>query len=242
MNILTCNIRIAKAADGANGWIHRRDLCARVISSCAPDLICFQEMQLDQLHDLSPRLPAYHAFGMAVSPQLPHPFNTIFYRPELFRVIGTGGYWLSEQPHVAGSKSWDSACGVNFRLINTHLDHIGQTAREEQARLLVEDAAAYPAEYAQILTGDLNCDASNAAIHRLKAGGWSDTFAAMHGTEDPGHTYHEFRGPRYAGKVGKMDWILTRGAVRTLAAAVVRDDEGGRFPSDHYFVSATVAL
>ena len=39
-----------------------------------------------------------------------------------------------------------------------------------------------------------------------------------------------------------MDWIFARGEVRTVDAAIVTDSVDGRFPSDHYFVSATVEV
>jgi endonuclease/exonuclease/phosphatase family metal-dependent hydrolase len=169
--------------------------------------------------------------------------------------VAAGGYWLSERPHVPGSKSWGSACvrlatwarlveratGLEFRFVNTHLDHVGQQARENQARLIAEDASAYPADYPQVLTGDMNCDARNPAIAAFRAGGWRDTYGAVHGTEDPGPTYHGFAGPRHDDGTGKMDWVLVKGGFRALAAEVVRDSRDGRFPSDHYFVGATLA-
>jgi hypothetical protein len=69
-----------------------------------------------------------------------------------------------------------------------------------------------------------------------------DTYGHRHGTEDPGHTYHEFRGPEYNSDTGKMDWVFARGRVDVVAAAVIDESNHGRFPSDHYFVSATVQL
>jgi len=258
MKILTCNIRCFGAKDGKNSWVHRRGLCADVIRAQSPDIICFQEMWRQQFADLSAVFPGFETFAMVDEPVGGHPSNGIFYRRKAFTRASAGGYWLSKRPIVAGSRSWDSACvrlanwvwledrstGREFRLVNTHLDHLGQAARENQARLLVEDAAAYPADYPQVLTGDMNVDTRNKAIHILKAGGWTDTYGAVHGTEDPGFTYHGFRGPDYEAESekGKMDWIFTRGNVRVLDAAVIRDSRKGRFPSDHYFVSATVVV
>lgn len=256
MKILTCNIRCFGAKDGANNWVCRRDLCATVIRSQSPDIICFQEMWGEQFADLSRALPAYRSYGLLDEPLCDRPSNGIFYRADLFTPLSASGYWLSETPHVAGSRSWDSDCvrlanwirlrhqatGADFRVVNTHLDHIGQLARERQAKMIVEDAGAYPDGYPQILTGDMNCDARNPAISLFKANGWIDTYGARHGTENPGHTYHAFLGAQYQSKVGKMDWIFVRGGIRTLDAAIITDSADGRFPSDHYFVSATIAL
>jgi len=64
----------------------------------------------------------------------------------------------------------------------------------------------------------------------------------MHGNADPCDTFHQFQGPAFPHHSGKIDWIFTRGAVRTLGAAIISDAVGGRYPSDHYFISADIAL
>jgi endonuclease/exonuclease/phosphatase family metal-dependent hydrolase len=254
MKVLSCNIRCFGGNDGDNGWPHRKDLCAQVIRSRDPDIICFQEMWGQQYEDLAAAFPEYSAQGMVDEPVGRHPQNCIFYRLQAFKRISAGGYWLSRTPHVPGSKSWDSDCvrlanwlrladcatGAEFRVINTHLDHVSQLARENQARLIVEDASAYPAVYPQILTGDMNADYRNPALGIFKQGDWTDTYAAIHGTENPGDTYHGFLGPHHVPESGKIDWILTRGAVSVTGAEVIMDSLNGRYPSDHYFVAATV--
>ncbi|MCA1809455.1 MAG: endonuclease/exonuclease/phosphatase family protein, partial [Lentisphaerae bacterium] len=103
MRILTCNIRYFGARDGENSWNYRRDLCAEVIRSRAPDVICFQEMCTQQFMDLSAALPGYQAYGMTDSPVGRHPKNCIFYLTQMFDLITAGGYWLSATPHVPGS-------------------------------------------------------------------------------------------------------------------------------------------
>lgn len=250
MKVMSCNVRTSLARDGENGWECRKELCGRVIRSREPDLIGFQEMSDIQCADLRRLLPAFESFGMADEPAGRRPQNAIFYRRDRFRLLSAGGYWLSKTPHVAGSRDWESACvrlanwvrleelrsGAEFRLVNTHLDHVSQPAREGQAGLLVEDARAYPAAYPQILTGDFNADGANGAIAKLKAGGWRDSHEAVHGSVDPGPTFHAFKGPAFEGAEGKIDWIFTRGAVEVESAGIVRDAEGGRFPSDHYFL------
>ena len=258
MKIMTCNIRTYGADDGDDHWVHRKNFCAEIIRSRQPDIICFQEMWAEQFTDLKPAFPKFDAYGMIDEPLTRHPMNTVFYRKEQFDALSAGGYWLSETPHVTGSKSWDSAnvrlanwvrlvdraSGRELRVMNTHLDHVGQVARENQARIICEDAASYPDDYPQVLTGDLNCDAHNAAIGVLKDAGWTDTYGAVHGTEDPGFTYHGFEGPKFAAssKCGKMDWVFMRGGLTATGAEIISDDRRGRFPSDHYFVSADVVL
>lgn len=254
MKILSCNIRCFGGSDGENNWPYRRDLAIDVIRAHSPDIVCFQEMWAQQFDDLGPEFSEFESFATIDEPTGLHPMNSIFIRQDSFTRLSAGGYWLSESPHVPGSKSWDSDCvrlanwlrladkrtGREFRIINTHLDHIGQTARERQAGLLVEDAKAYPSDYPQVLTGDLNCAASNRAIDILKAGDWRDSYGAVHGTENPGNTYHGFLGPDFAADVGKIDWIFVKGKLDVRDAKVIRDSRDGKYPSDHYFVSAVL--
>ncbi len=262
MRILSCNIRCYGGDDGENDWEHRKEICIDVIRAQAPHIVCFQELWIQQWHDIEPAFPDFAFFGMVDTVLGRHPMNGILYHKATFSPVSAGGYWLSKTPHVTGSSSWDSACirlanwmrleerasGKEFRLVNTHLDHVSQKARENQARLINEDTVAYPDDYPQILTGDMNCDTTNAAIRAFKDAGWQDTYAAVHQVDDPGHTYHAFMGPAFKSRIGKMDWVFARGALDILDAAVIRDAREGqqagekRFPSDHYFVTADVVL
>ncbi len=256
MRIMSCNIRCACGGDGENNWQYRNDFCCEVIRKRDPDIIGFQEVWEEQFHDLLSRFGDYHWYAMVDEPVGRRPMNSIFYRAEAFGRISAGAYWLSETPHVAGSSSWDSECvrlanwirledkasGKEFRVVNTHLDHVSQPARENQARLIAEDAAGYPEDYPQLLTGDMNSDRRNKAIAILKSGGWVDTYECVHGAGYPGHTAHAFTGPAFETDSGKIDWVFMRGDVRADDAQVIRDSKDGRFPSDHYFVSADVGL
>ena len=262
LRIMNCNIRVALASDceTGNGWESRKELCGETIAACQPDVICFQECKREQLQDLTQYLPHYRSFAQALAEPPFHPVNGILFAKSRFTMLSGGGFSLSETPHIAGSKSWDSALPrfVNWvflhdrrskksvRIWNTHFDHKGQRAREEAARLIVEASNAYPDDTCQLLSGDLNADASNAAIKSITDGGWIDTYAATHGHTDPGFTFHRFLGPKYGevkkNPLGKIDWIFSRGPVKTLAAEIIRKGRDGRYPSDHYFVVADVLL
>ena len=256
MRILTCNVRYSAAKDGDNHWDLRKDYCVEVVRQQAADLICCQEMSGEQQRAFAGGLPGYEWFGMVDQPHAGTPVNSIFYRRDRFRPISAGGYWLSETPHIPGSRSWESsvirlcnwlrledrASGRDFRLANTHLDHISQPARENQMRLILEDSAAYEAVFPQILTGDLNCNAANAVIAAVLKAGWVDTYHQLHGSLNPGNTFHGFQGPATTSQDGKIDWIFVRGALKTTAAEIITTHDGGRYPSDHYFVSADVAF
>lgn len=254
MKVLTCNILYYGTKDEKNHWNNRRDICIDVIRSHEPLLISFQEMWYEQFLDVQIAFPEFESAPMIDEPIGRNPVNTIFYHRESFRKISGGGYWLSKTPHITGSSSWDSkhirianwlrleclSMRKEFRIINTHLDHFSQVARENQARLIKEDTVAYPEEYPQILAGDMNADSGNKVIQILKDGGWRDTYEMIHGIDNPGHTLHRFYGEDFISEKGKIDWIFIRGNMSVIDANIIKDSRNGRFPSDHYFVSAEI--
>jgi endonuclease/exonuclease/phosphatase family metal-dependent hydrolase len=259
--ILSCNIRVPLEADAAegNGWDDRRELCADVIARREADVICLQESRQNQVEFLKQRLAEFDSYGLS-RPEPPFtPNNAILYRRERYELVSAGGFWLSETPHIAGSKSWDCAVprhttwvhlserptGRELRVWNAHLDHVGQTARQQQARLLVEGISAMDAaRVPQILAGDMNAYDGHPAISALKAGGFHDTYEAVHGPGDPGYTFHGFAGTRRRtkGPGRKIDWIFTRDGVRAQSAEIIRDGRDGRYPSDHYFLEVVASL
>ena len=192
---------------------------------------------------------------MVDEPHTESPVNSVMFRRARFDLISHGGFWLSETPHITSSRSWDSArvrlanwvrlrdleSGTDFHFINTHLDHVSQEAREQQARLIVEDSAAYPGTYPQLLTGDMNCAGDNAAIDCFRNGGWQDSYSAIHGADNP-DTFHGFRGTDYDGTPGKIDWIFSRGQVTAITSQIVRQERDGRYMSDHDFIWADMVL
>ena len=257
--ILACNIRTPLPQDDreGNGWEARKEFCVEVIRAQQADLIGLQECYGIQLDYLKSQLPEFGSFGQAIPGPVFNPLNAILYSKARYEVITCGGIWLSETPHIAGSISWDSlrprfanwmdlkdrATGEVFRFWNTHFDHKGEVARREQARVLIEAAQAYP-DMPQILTGDLNTDATTPPITVIKDAGWIDSYTAVNGPEDPGFTYHRFLGPKYASlaKTGKIDFIFSYGGVQPIASELILDQRNGRYPSDHYFLSAEVIL
>ena len=262
--ILTCNVRVDVPSDAktGDGWAQRREFCAEVMKSQKADLIGLQEAQLAHVTYLKSRMPEYDSFGLSHSTTDYHPINAILFLRERYELVSAGGFALSETPHIAASKSWDSAnprlvnwvhlkdrrSGREFRYWNTHLDHKGQHARERGAAMIVEASSVYSADLPQLLTGDMNAHVQNRAIATFKAGQWIDTYAAVNGPSDPGFTAHGFRGVNNPSKFpdgtpkSKIDWIFCRGPVKPLASAIIRDSRNGHYPSDHFFVSAEVSF
>lgn len=265
--ILTCNIRVDLPEDekAGFGWQGRKDICAEIMRKQKPDIICMQEVLKSQNEDLKKAFPSHFSFGFE-GPEMDafkegyHGIakNPIFFSDRRYKMLSAGGFWLSETPLVTGSMSWDSArarhvnwvrlkdrhSGKDFRVLNLHLDHKSQLARECQIEMVIKEAAQYDREYPQILAGDFNAHAENPVYRMVRLGDWKDTYTLLHGEAEPGYTVHQFLGENYPKKdTGKkIDFIFSKGAVEPLSAKILKDNIKGRYPSDHYFVSAEVLI
>jgi endonuclease/exonuclease/phosphatase family metal-dependent hydrolase len=135
--------------------------------------------------------------------------------------------------------------GQSFCFFNTHFDNIGSRARLESANLLRAKISAIAVGVPTIITGDFNTDEQTAPYKALVSAAsagvrFIDTFRAANPqqTKDIG-TRHGFRGGRGGPRI---DWILTTGSFQTLAAAIDYTRQGGRYPSDHFPVTAVLRV
>ncbi|WP_176013665.1 endonuclease/exonuclease/phosphatase family protein [Victivallis sp. Marseille-Q1083] len=257
IRVVSCNLRGALIDDGPDSWEYRKESCLEILKEIDADIMCFQELQTPNREALEEAFPDYCFFGALDRPAGGHPMNGILYRRSAFKLLGSGGYALSDHPHLSGSIDWNHSCprfvnylileekttGRRFRIVNTHLDHESQIAREKGAALINEESAVYDPAMPQILAGDMNCMVSNPAVRALLAASWQDSFFLATGQEEPGRTFHAFQGRECTvdSFPGKIDFILVRGALEVTGAEIVdRVGKNGRYPSDHFFVEAVV--
>jgi endonuclease/exonuclease/phosphatase family metal-dependent hydrolase len=251
---MTFNLRYNEVKDGDNAWPHRVDQAAGLIRRYRPAAVGTQEGLLPMLTDLQQRLPAYAWVGEGRGGGHEDEHNAIFFDTSLLRVQEWGQFWLSETPERPNSVSWDSSLprictwarlqslaepGLEWMLYNTHLDHIGQEARMKGTALICsrmgsrfEAGAPLPA----VLTGDFNAWPSNPAIMRTRSELF-DAYRTLDG--DVGMTAHSFKGGT---KGYPIDYIFASGDVSVSEAQVIRDNVGGRYPSDHYPVLARMRI
>ncbi len=283
LKVLTCNIRVDLPEDAEKGlgWKDRRLSCLHVIKKQQADLIGFQEVLRGQFLDLKESLPDYLAFGfdgpeMDMFKEGYHGIakNPIFFAKKRFELLTAGGYWLSETPLQAGSISWGSARARNatwvrlldkktnkeIRLINLHLDHVSNEAKEKQMDVVLKDAAQYQQDFVQILTGDFNVGMDSKVYENVLRAGWEDCFVPRNDGKSSndgqsrkhgqfGHDGQKIEGttngfkpindPRQA-KAKKIDFIFIKGPVQASSSQIIKDKLGEVYASDHYFVNAVV--
>lgn len=239
--VLSYNVRYAAVDTGEDVWAERRDGVASVIRFHAPDVVCLQEVWLDQLADLRKRLPDYEWVAHEVH-QGEH--TPIGYRPERFVVADQGALSLSETPDDPSAIGWDAsiprvtttavfedtATGEAFRVVSTHFDHERPTARRESARLLADRFA--DAELPTLLAGDFNAPPDEEPYRTMTEAGLRDARAVAADPHGPETTFNDFE----AAKPGKrIDHVFVSEGVDVERFGVRTDlDSRGLYPSDHF--------
>ena len=263
--IVSCNIRVALEDDVSKGfgWPSRKEICLQIIEDQQPDIIALQEVLEVQADDFRRHFSNFHLFGFDGPEMDEHATgyhgiakNPILFSKDRYELQSGGTYWLSETPLVAGSKSWGTARARNanwvrlrdrqtgkvFRVVNLHLDHVSGEAKIQQAKMVVEESAQYQSDFPQILTGDFNTRYDSRVFDSVRGAGWKEAYEVLYGEGEAGYTGHEFQGKNYekGPSKGRIDYIWYRGAVTPSAADIIRDAIDGRYPSDHFFISADV--
>ncbi len=186
LTVMTFNMRYDTPRDGENNWKYRHDRIAQVILKQDADLFGAQEVLKHMLDTLVSRLADYAYVGVGRGDGVAAgEFSPVFYKKDRFELLDSGNFWLSETPDVAGSLGWDAACkriaswailkdrkgGKELFMLNTHLDHVGEVARRESIKLLLERIKQLRGDRPAILTGDFNATPDSEVIALLLADG-----------------------------------------------------------------------
>ena len=234
---MTFNIRYNTPNDSADAWPHRKDMAAGMIRLHDADVVGLQEALKGQIDDLQDRLPGFAWIGVGrADGEEAGEFSPIFYREDRLELVDHDTFWLSETPSEPGSKSWDAAIeriatwgifrdrasGEEIFVLNTHFDHIGEQARLESARLIVERLDELAGGRPVVVMGDFNATDDSPPYDALTSGTLKD---AMHVSEHPHH------GPT-------STWT----GFRVIQHAILSDQWDARFPSDHLPVLAELVV
>ena len=180
LRIMTYNVPKGNIpAVGINTWENRCIGLQEYINKRHPDLLGMQEPVRDELMNLLSGMPAYSMLGVARDDGAESgEYSPILYNTKRLLVEQTGTYWLSKTPDVV-SKDWASACRriatwaifrdkvtqARFLYTNTHLDHISDSARENQMMVIkqkMKEIIAKNGNMPMMLTGDFNVVQSKA--------------------------------------------------------------------------------
>lgn len=261
LKLMTYNIRYDNPGDGVNSWSQRREDVSGLMQFHGVDIVCIQEGLIQQVRYLHDALQGFEYCGKGRDDGMEAgEFSAILFRREIIERLKDSTFWLSPTPAVP-SRGWDAALprivtwasfrlkasGQAFYLFNTHFDHLGETARRESARLLLEQIQRIAGKEPVIVTGDFNSTERDSAyrilvgpvagtpllrdsfrVSRLPHYGVASTFFGFDArTTDPGE---------------RIDFVFVSDGVKVLRHGTLTDFRDGRFLSDHLPVLVEIAL
>ena len=258
----------AASSSNSNAWRYtggppRRDRAVRVIADEAPDIAGIQEVETNQVYDLTHTnaLSAYGWFGAGRDDGLSAgQHELIFYRSARFVRRDAGVFWLSLTPDTPGSRHPDASqvriavwarlldrqSGRSLLVLSTHWDYTSGTARQYSAELVRSRIASLATNAYALLTGDCNMEPDDPAYSILRGTAnlrslqIRDAYRQVLPVEQPDElTRHSFTGDTVGRRI---DYIFHTDEFTAQAAAIVRTSYGSLYPSDHYPVSAVLRV
>lgn len=263
LRVMSFNISCDYGADGENNWEFRRETLLDVIKGNDPHLLGVQEAVPGQMDDLNANLSGYRSYGVGRDDGVrAGEHMAIFYKEDAFELLDSGTFWLSETPDKPG-KGWDAMCcrtitwgkfrckesGKTFCFANTHLDHVGTTARAESARLILRRLSQIAdKDEPFFISGDFNV-ADQSDVYATMTKGVDD----IPGLRDANkvakereiaqeYTFHNW--DQVDPKDGNViDYIFVNDKVEVKKFKIdpVRHTDG-RFASDHVSIVATISF
>ncbi|ODS54704.1 MAG: hypothetical protein ABS36_10790 [Acidobacteria bacterium SCN 69-37] len=257
---MTYNIRLGTANDGDDHWTRRREMLFELLREEHPDLVGLQEAFRFQIDEILAAVPGYGVVGVGRDDGLAGgETSAILFRTSRLHVAEAGTFWFSDTPETPGTRTWGNRYnrvsswarfidrdGRGFYHYNLHLDHESQPSREKSTVLLLDRirARAY-ADEPVVVTGDFNSGENNPALHHLidaqapgAAPAFVDTFRVLHPQDTEVGTFTAFKFGETKGD--KIDYVLVPPGTQVLDARIIRTSRDGRYPSDHFPVTARI--
>ena len=217
IRVCTANVRY-DTSDDEFDWSDRRPRIVDAVADVDPDLLGLQEPLAHQYDQLRGSLSGsgadetaleFHGVGRRDGAR-DGEFVPVAWNPTRFDCLETGVFWLSETPERP-SVGWDAdlprvatwavlrerSSGTGVWFCNVHLDHRGERARLEAARLLRRRATARldsDACDAAVLTGDCNAPPGSPPHRELTTGPLTDARREAAAVIGPAGTFHGFDG------------------------------------------------
>ncbi|MFC4723334.1 endonuclease/exonuclease/phosphatase family protein [Geojedonia litorea] len=246
LSFMTYNIKLDYPKEGENSWQNRKPMLLGQIHFYQPDVFGVQEAMPNQMKDIDEALSDYSFVGVGRDDGKDlGEYSAIFYKTEYLNLIETSTFWLSETPDQV-SMGWDAVCNrvctyallenkttnQKFWVFNTHFDHVGKTAREESAKLIIKEIKHLNTEnFPVILMGDFNMEEDHKSILFIKQFLQDSKELSKQSPFGPSGTFNNFDFHQPVQR--RIDYIFTSPNIEVNAYAVLSDSKDCKYPSDH---------
>lgn len=244
---MTFNIRYDNPADSLNSWNHRKEAVVELIEQYSPGVFGIQEGLQHQVLYLQEKLSKYQFIGVGREDgKAKGEYAAIFYDKTKYHLLSSGTFWLSERPDTV-SIGWDAALerictyglfkdkksGKKFWFFNTHFDHMGELARQNSAKLILQKMEAFNEKnHPVILCGDFNASAGSEPIRILQEQLSEASEISEQKLYGPAGTYNEFKADNSVTEC--IDFMFVKNLKVRSIAHIDDSRNNNRVISDHY--------
>ena len=247
LSVMSFNVRYLIGDTGTNSWANRKSGIFAMLEDKKPMVMGVQEAYVSQVDDILEAMPQYKAY--AISRDGASSGNEtcgVFYLKDSIALMNVGNFWLSESPSKV-SMGWDAACtrictwalfriktsGQKFYHFNTHLDHVGTTARREGLRLIWSKIEEINKDgFPVFITGDFNTGPEDAIFEDSPYASARDEAPVT----DNENTYNAWGD---SSKASLIDFIFYKGMTPLTFETVTDGYAGVEYISDHYPIIST---
>lgn len=255
ISVLTLNIRMDNPGDGINAWPNRASNVTDFVEERKPDIFGMQEVMWHQFRYIDSVLSDYGSVYAAREDGIRRgEACPVFYSRERFAALGSGTFWLSSTPEVPGSIGWgaafprtvtwvrlfDNHTRDTLVFLNTHFDHISDSARIMSSGILHEHVIKLAGENGFVITGDFNAEPGSMAMQTLRDDGLIQDTYLISASRPEGLKY-TFNGWKEGPGGGRIDYIFVRNGMKAKSHNTWKIIKGDVFISDHWPVTATVS-
>ncbi len=256
IKLMTYNIRYDNQRDKENRWDLRKEFLTDQVKFFEPDIMGIQEGLNHQVKYIDKVLSDYEFTGIGRDDgKTKGEYSAIFYKYRDFLILESSTFWLSESPEKI-SVGWDASmeriCSYalfedinskqKFYVFNTHFDHIGDLARKNSAKLIINKIKELNTKYYPvILMGDLNLKPESEAIQYITKHLNDSKNSAVNISFGPDVTFNGFNYNYSDSK--RIDYIFTsKTGIKVLKYSVLTDSRDLKFPSDHFPVYIEISF
>jgi len=253
LKVMTYNIRLSLESDKENSWDNRKQDALALMNYYHPDYFGVQEAVPQQMTDIKTGLKDYDYVGVGRDDgKNQGEYSAIFYDKNKLEVLKSGTFWLSETPEKP-SKGWDAAynrvctyalfklkkSGKMFYAFNVHFDHVGNIARVNSSKLILEKIKELNTENLPLtLTGDFNLTGETEPIKII--------------SKSLDNAYYHSKKPHYGPKgtftafdvntvpKERIDYIFVKGFETETIRTINDRRENLLYPSDHFPILAKI--
>ncbi|HLP65458.1 endonuclease/exonuclease/phosphatase family protein [Flavobacterium sp.] len=256
LKLMSYNIRLDIESDGENDWTHRKDFFLSQIQFYNPDIFGVQEAKPNQVTDISNSLIAYNSVGIGREGVGKGEASTIYFKKEQFDVLQESTFWLSETPDTI-SMGWDAACHrvctyalfkdkkskKQFWVFNTHLDHMGEVARNKGIELILTKIKVLNTKnFPVVFMGDFNSEPTDQRIINLKKEMLDSRDVSQQKPFGPIGTFNGFKHNEPVTKRIDYIFISKNGSIKVMKYATLSDSIDLKYPSDHFPVFVEISF